>query len=62
MVVVAMETHSCLLILDANRFPERYFPGRFDFAGMTSHAIWHVFVCFGIYVSVLLLVLLTIGY
>lgn len=33
----------------ANRFPERYFPGRFDFAGMTSHAIWHVFVCFGIY-------------
>ncbi|KAI9312945.1 hemolysin-III related-domain-containing protein [Dichotomocladium elegans] len=33
----------------ANRFPERVFPGRFDFAGMTSHAIWHVFVCFGIY-------------
>ncbi|ORY91231.1 hemolysin-III related-domain-containing protein [Syncephalastrum racemosum] len=33
----------------ANRFPEKAFPGRFDFAGMTSHAIWHVFVCFGIY-------------
>ncbi|KAI9497374.1 hemolysin-III related-domain-containing protein [Zychaea mexicana] len=32
-----------------NRWPEKKFPGRFDYAGMTSHAIWHVFVCFGIY-------------
>ncbi|KAI8384922.1 hemolysin-III related-domain-containing protein [Radiomyces spectabilis] len=37
------------VIFYANRFPERAFPGRFDFAGMTSHAIWHVFVCFGIF-------------
>ncbi|ORZ16862.1 hemolysin-III related-domain-containing protein [Absidia repens] len=33
----------------ANRFPEKMYPGRFDFAGMTSHAIWHIFVVFGIY-------------
>lgn len=35
----------------AKRFPEKFFPGRFDFAGMTSHAIWHMFVCLGIFVS-----------
>ncbi|CAO3587695.1 unnamed protein product [Absidia cylindrospora] len=33
----------------AKRFPEKMYPGRFDFAGMTSHAIWHIFVVFGIY-------------
>ncbi|KAI9014597.1 hemolysin-III related-domain-containing protein [Phycomyces nitens] len=32
-----------------NRFPEKMYPGRFDFAGMTSHAIWHIFVCLGIF-------------
>jgi adiponectin receptor len=37
--------------LDANRFPERMYPGEFDSIGLTSHAIWHVFVCFGIFVS-----------
>lgn len=37
--------------LDANRFPEKMYPGSFDFIGLTSHAIWHVFVCFGIFVS-----------
>ncbi|KAG0174623.1 hypothetical protein DFQ30_003611 [Apophysomyces sp. BC1015] len=37
------------VVFYANRFPERAFPGRFDFAGMTSHAIWHIFVCFGIF-------------
>ncbi|KAI9321587.1 hemolysin-III related-domain-containing protein [Dichotomocladium elegans] len=37
------------VIVYANRFPEKFYPGRFDFAGMTSHAIWHIFVCFGIY-------------
>jgi predicted membrane channel-forming protein YqfA (hemolysin III family) len=35
--------------LDANRFPEKMYPGRFDFAGLHSHAIWHIFVCLGIY-------------
>ena len=43
-----MELH---YYLDVNRWPEKLYPGRFDFLGMTSHAIWHVFVCFGIYVS-----------
>ncbi|KAG2171701.1 hypothetical protein INT43_008081 [Umbelopsis isabellina] len=33
----------------ANRFPEKIYPGRFDFAGLHSHAIWHIFVCLGIY-------------
>ncbi|KAH8555696.1 hemolysin-III related-domain-containing protein [Umbelopsis sp. PMI_123] len=33
----------------ANRFPEKMYPGRFDFAGLHSHAIWHIFVCLGIY-------------
>ncbi|ORY96858.1 hemolysin-III related-domain-containing protein [Syncephalastrum racemosum] len=37
------------VVVYANRFPEKMFPGKFDFAGMTSHAIWHVFVCLGIY-------------
>ncbi|CAO3651703.1 unnamed protein product [Mucor fragilis] len=37
------------VIVYANRFPEKFFPGRFDFAGLTSHAIWHVFVCLGIF-------------
>jgi adiponectin receptor len=35
----------------AKRFPEKFFPGRFDSTGMTSHAIWHMFVCLGIFVS-----------
>ncbi|KAI7888849.1 hemolysin-III related-domain-containing protein [Mucor mucedo] len=37
------------VIVYANRFPEKFFPGKFDFAGLTSHAIWHVFVCLGIF-------------
>ncbi|RUS23678.1 hemolysin-III related-domain-containing protein [Jimgerdemannia flammicorona] len=41
--------HSSHSHTDANRFPEKMFPGRFDWAGMTSHAIWHVFVCLGIF-------------
>ena len=43
----------CGVIVYGKRFPEKFFPGRFDAAGMTSHAIWHVFVCLGIFVSVL---------
>lgn len=52
---LSMTNLTCPLIshLDAKRFPEKMYPGRFDFAGMTSHAIWHIFVCFGIYVSVI---------
>ncbi|KAG2221068.1 hypothetical protein INT45_009726 [Circinella minor] len=37
------------VIIYVNRWPEKLYPGRFDFFGMTSHAIWHVFVCLGIY-------------
>ncbi|KAG1178050.1 hypothetical protein G6F70_001967 [Rhizopus microsporus] len=37
------------VIVYANRFPERMYPGEFDFAGFTSHAIWHIFVCLGIF-------------
>ncbi|KAJ8659125.1 hypothetical protein O0I10_005164 [Lichtheimia ornata] len=37
------------VVVYINRFPEKFYPGRFDFAGMTSHAIWHIFVCLGIY-------------
>lgn len=37
------------VIVYANRFPEKFYPGRFDLAGLTSHAIWHVFVCLGIF-------------
>ncbi|KAG0169363.1 hypothetical protein DFQ30_003710 [Apophysomyces sp. BC1015] len=37
------------VVVYVNRYPEKMYPGRFDFAGLTSHAIWHVFVCFGIY-------------
>lgn len=39
------------VIIYGQRFPEKFFPGRFDHTGMTSHAIWHVFVCLGIFVS-----------
>ncbi|KAI9270840.1 hemolysin-III related-domain-containing protein [Sporodiniella umbellata] len=38
----------CGVTVYAKRFPEKFFPGRFDFTGMTSHAIWHIFVCLGI--------------
>lgn len=37
------------VIVYANRFPEKFYPGRFDYTGLTSHAIWHVFVCLGIF-------------
>ncbi|KAG1144425.1 hypothetical protein G6F37_007139 [Rhizopus arrhizus] len=37
------------VVVYANRFPEKMYPGSFDFIGLTSHAIWHVFVCFGIF-------------
>ncbi|KAG0738821.1 hypothetical protein G6F62_008790 [Rhizopus arrhizus] len=37
------------VVVYANRFPERMYPGEFDSIGLTSHAIWHVFVCFGIF-------------
>lgn len=39
----------CGVTVYAKRFPEKFFPGKFDAAGMTSHAIWHVFVCLGIF-------------
>lgn len=39
----------CGVTIYANRFPEKFFPGRFDSMGMTSHAIWHFFVCLGIF-------------
>ncbi|KAI7873033.1 hemolysin-III related-domain-containing protein [Spinellus fusiger] len=48
-VSVAMYIFGVLIYV--NRFPEKIYPGKFDFAGMTSHAIWHIFVCLGIYVS-----------
>ncbi|EIE89368.1 hypothetical protein RO3G_14079 [Rhizopus delemar RA 99-880] len=38
----------CGVTVYAKRFPEKFFPGKFDFTGMTSHAIWHIFVCLGI--------------
>lgn len=41
----------CGVTVYAKRFPEKFFPGKFDAAGMTSHAIWHIFVCLGIFVS-----------
>jgi adiponectin receptor len=41
----------CGVTVYAKRFPEKFFPGKFDFTGMTSHAIWHIFVCLGIFVS-----------
>ncbi|KAI8988881.1 hemolysin-III related-domain-containing protein [Pilobolus umbonatus] len=40
--------YACGVTVYAKRFPEKFFPGRFDFMGMTSHAIWHIFVCLGI--------------
>lgn len=45
----------CGVTVYAKRFPEKFFPGKFDFTGMTSHAIWHIFVCLGILVSLLFL-------
>ncbi|KAG1138169.1 hypothetical protein G6F37_010862 [Rhizopus arrhizus] len=39
----------CGVTVYAKRFPEKFFPGKFDFTGMTSHAIWHIFVCLGIF-------------
>ncbi|KAI9314484.1 hemolysin-III related-domain-containing protein [Dichotomocladium elegans] len=48
-LLVSVSMYLLGVIFYANRFPEKFYPGRFDFAGMTSHAIWHVFVCFGIY-------------
>ncbi|CEG67218.1 hypothetical protein RMATCC62417_03680 [Rhizopus microsporus] len=41
----------CGVTIYAKRFPEKFFPGKFDLMGMTSHAIWHIFVCLGIFVS-----------
>lgn len=41
----------CGVTVYGKRFPEKFFPGKFDAAGMTSHAIWHIFVCLGIFVS-----------
>jgi hypothetical protein len=49
--VVAKFVKKPLDTIDANRFPEKFYPGRFDYTGLTSHAIWHVFVCLGIFVS-----------
>ncbi|CAO3625435.1 unnamed protein product [Cunninghamella blakesleeana] len=49
MAAVSVLMYILGVFIYANRFPEKMFPGRFDFAGMTSHAIWHIFVCFGIY-------------
>ncbi|KAI8992436.1 hemolysin-III related-domain-containing protein [Pilobolus umbonatus] len=37
------------VIVYANRFPEKFYPGKFDALGLTSHAIWHIFVCLGIF-------------
>ncbi|CAO3618050.1 unnamed protein product [Cunninghamella echinulata] len=49
MAAVSVLMYILGVFIYANRFPEKMFPGKFDFAGMTSHAIWHIFVCFGIY-------------
>ncbi|KAI8098569.1 hemolysin-III related-domain-containing protein [Halteromyces radiatus] len=49
MATISVLMYSMGVFIYAKRFPEKMYPGRFDFAGMTSHAIWHVFVCFGIY-------------
>ncbi|CAO3576269.1 unnamed protein product [Absidia cylindrospora] len=49
MASVSVLMYICGVFIYAKRFPEKMYPGRFDFAGMTSHAIWHIFVVFGIY-------------
>ncbi|KAL1925439.1 uncharacterized protein VTP21DRAFT_322 [Calcarisporiella thermophila] len=37
------------VIFYGHRFPEKFWPGLFDYPGLTSHAIWHVFVMLGIF-------------
>ncbi|KAI7859989.1 hemolysin-III related-domain-containing protein [Circinella umbellata] len=48
-VMISVSMYLLGVLFYANRWPEKKFPGKFDYLGMTSHAIWHVFVCFGIY-------------
>lgn len=52
-LLIGAAMYICGVTVYAKRFPEKFFPGKFDAAGMTSHAIWHVFVCLGIFVSFL---------
>ncbi|KAI9469806.1 MAG: hemolysin-III related-domain-containing protein [Benjaminiella poitrasii] len=47
--LVGCMMYTCGVIIYGKRFPEKFFPGKFDATGMTSHAIWHVFVCLGIF-------------
>ncbi|KAI9281047.1 hemolysin-III related-domain-containing protein [Sporodiniella umbellata] len=47
--LMGIAMYVCGVTIYANRFPEKFFPGRFDSMGMTSHAIWHFFVCLGIF-------------
>lgn len=49
--LISCAMYTCGVIIYGKRFPEKFFPGKFDAAGMTSHAIWHIFVCLGIFVS-----------
>ncbi|KAI9263942.1 hemolysin-III related-domain-containing protein [Helicostylum pulchrum] len=48
-LLIGAAMYICGVTVYAKRFPEKFFPGKFDAAGMTSHAIWHVFVCLGIF-------------
>ncbi|KAG2195893.1 hypothetical protein INT47_002936 [Mucor saturninus] len=47
--LIGAAMYICGVTVYAKRFPEKFFPGKLDAAGMTSHAIWHVFVCLGIF-------------
>ncbi|KAI8969297.1 hemolysin-III related-domain-containing protein [Mycotypha africana] len=47
--LVSALMYICGVVIYGKRFPEKFFPGKFDAAGMTSHAIWHLFVCLGIF-------------
>ncbi|KAI7907192.1 hemolysin-III related-domain-containing protein [Cokeromyces recurvatus] len=48
-VLIGCIMYTCGVIVYGKRFPEKFFPGKFDATGMTSHAIWHIFVCLGIF-------------
>ncbi|KAI7902826.1 hemolysin-III related-domain-containing protein [Cokeromyces recurvatus] len=49
LAAISVAMYSLGVIVYANRFPEKFYPGKFDLAGLTSHAIWHMFVCLGIF-------------
>jgi adiponectin receptor len=43
-------TYGLGAIIYAHRFPEKYFPSKFDYLG-ASHQIWHLFVLVGVYLN-----------